>query len=77
MPVWKKFEAPVLEEVTNYFYEIQSTSSNQLHGFIIPIMYSRTSIQGTPSGLKCPFYIGNRYKDYVAVFLGTKFVSPE
>ena len=51
MPVWKKFEAPVLEEVTNYIYEIQSTSSNQLYGFIIPIMYCGTSIQGTPSGL--------------------------
>ena len=51
MPVWKKFDAPVLEEVTNYFYEIQSTSSNQLYGFIIPIMYHGTSIQGTPSGL--------------------------
>ena len=51
MPVWKKFEAPVLEEVTNYIYEIQSTSSNQLYGFIIPIMYRGTSIQGTPSGL--------------------------
>ena len=73
MPVWKKFEAPVLEEVTNYFYEIQSTSSNQRYGFIIPIMYSGTSIQGAPSGLNR----GNRYKDYVDVFLGTKFVSPD
>ena len=34
-----------------YFHEIQSTSSNQLYGFIIPVMCSGTSIQGTPSGL--------------------------